>query len=35
MKETFNFTQEHWDNLHPDMQKVLEDNPNVELTIDG
>ena len=35
MIEIFKFTQEHWDNLHPDIQKVLEDNSNVELIING
>jgi|TARA_E500000305_G_scaffold15100_2_gene10774 hypothetical protein len=35
MIEKFHFTQERWDNLNPDIQKVLEDNPNVEVIING
>ena len=29
------FTQERWDSLHPNIQKVLEDDPNVEVIING
>jgi|5_EtaG_2_1085323.scaffolds.fasta_scaffold01114_9 hypothetical protein len=29
------FTQERWDNLHPDLQKVLEEDSNVEVIING
>ena len=35
MIEKFKFSQERWDDIHPDLQRMLEDNPNVELIING
>jgi|TARA_R100001163_G_scaffold5741_1_gene6741 hypothetical protein len=33
--EKFRFTQEQWDNMHPGLKANLEDNPVVEVIIDG
>ena len=29
------FSQERWDCFHPDFQEALEDDPNVEVIING
>ena len=34
-KEIMRMTQDAWDNLQPDLKKGLEDNPIVEVVIDG
>ena len=34
-KEIMRMTQDAWDNLQPDLKKGLEDNPIVEVIING
>ena len=35
MTEHFTFDREYWESMHEDLRKILEENPNVELTING